>query len=295
MQSYVDSYDIAGRSNHYMGDHDTPFQYVGAYGIQTDPNGLINMRARYYDPYTQRFISADPSGFDGGLNWYMYANGNPLNYIDLDGCAPTLQQQIYDDARRGTNTTLKNVSRMVAEQTRGVDTALNTIGVGVGVAMTGAIGYTAYEVGAFASAAAWGTSAYSTGSAVGSKIVTSATVTAKLTILKHAPATMGLFLKTAAYTPIGSFSLGTFTGALGVDDGAWLASLANLELGPLDTVINLYGAGNTAGSLFSSALNTTYNQFFPTNNSSKSTSSFQNASLFQSASAIGIGGKYNFK
>lgn len=70
---------------HSIGDSDTPFQFVGAYGIQTDPNGLINMRARYYNPVTKSFISQDPIGFKGGLNWYLYANGNPFTYIDQNG------------------------------------------------------------------------------------------------------------------------------------------------------------------------------------------------------------------
>ena len=78
-------YDPWGYVLHSIGDSDTPFQFVGAYGIQTDPNGLINMRARYYNPVTKSFISQDPSGFNGGLNWYLYANGNPFTYVDIDG------------------------------------------------------------------------------------------------------------------------------------------------------------------------------------------------------------------
>ena len=61
-------YDPWGYVLHSIGDSDTPFQFVGAYGIQTDPNGLINMRARYYNPVTKSFISQDPIGFKGGLN-----------------------------------------------------------------------------------------------------------------------------------------------------------------------------------------------------------------------------------
>ena len=78
-------YDPWGYVLHSIGDSDTPFQFVGAYGIQTDPNGLINMRARYYNPVTKSFISQDPSGFNGGLNWYLYANGNPFSFIDISG------------------------------------------------------------------------------------------------------------------------------------------------------------------------------------------------------------------
>jgi|GEM_PF-3978766 len=36
------------------------------------------------------FISADPTGFDGGLNWYLYAAGNSLVYIDENGEHPIL-------------------------------------------------------------------------------------------------------------------------------------------------------------------------------------------------------------
>ncbi len=43
------------------------------------------MRARYYSPYLCRFINADPSGFAGGLNFYAYANGNPVSYLDAFG------------------------------------------------------------------------------------------------------------------------------------------------------------------------------------------------------------------
>jgi len=53
--------------------------------VQTDPNGLLYMRARYYNPYLCRFLNPDPSGFKGGLNHYAYANGNPVNYLDPSG------------------------------------------------------------------------------------------------------------------------------------------------------------------------------------------------------------------
>ena len=79
------SYDPWGYCIHSIGDSDTPFKYVGAFGIQTDPNGLVNMRARYYNPATKSFISADPSGFEGGLNWYLYASGDPFSRVDING------------------------------------------------------------------------------------------------------------------------------------------------------------------------------------------------------------------
>jgi RHS repeat-associated protein len=53
--------------------------------VQTDANGLIHMRARYYSVETRRFLNADPIGFAGGLNWYAYANGNPVMFSDPSG------------------------------------------------------------------------------------------------------------------------------------------------------------------------------------------------------------------
>ena len=43
------------------------------------------MRARYYNPYLCRFLNPDPAGFSAGLNFYAYADGNPISYIDPFG------------------------------------------------------------------------------------------------------------------------------------------------------------------------------------------------------------------
>ena len=64
---------------------DTPFLYNGQFGVQTDPNGLLYMRARYYNPYISRFLNPDPSGFSGGLNFYLFCNGNPISETDPFG------------------------------------------------------------------------------------------------------------------------------------------------------------------------------------------------------------------
>ena len=59
-----------------------PFKYVGHFGVMDEGNGLLYMRARYYDPEVGRFISKDPIGFAGGLNLYAYVQNNPVNRID---------------------------------------------------------------------------------------------------------------------------------------------------------------------------------------------------------------------
>jgi RHS repeat-associated protein len=46
-------------------------------------------RARYYDPQIGRFISEDPIGVRGGINFYVYAANSPVDFVDPLGLAPT--------------------------------------------------------------------------------------------------------------------------------------------------------------------------------------------------------------
>ncbi len=76
----------------HTGSTDTPFQFNGRYGVQTDLNGLLYMRARYYDPTIRRFINQDPTlgtiALGITLNRFAFANGNPVSFMDPFGlCA----------------------------------------------------------------------------------------------------------------------------------------------------------------------------------------------------------------
>jgi RHS repeat-associated protein len=62
-----------------------PFRYIGQLGVMDEDNGLLFMRARYYDTDLARFINKDPIGMKGGLNLYAYANGNPMVNVDPEG------------------------------------------------------------------------------------------------------------------------------------------------------------------------------------------------------------------
>jgi len=53
-------------------------------------SGLYYYRARYYSAIVGRFITKDPIGFRGGVNFYVYAKNNPINLSDPYGlwCIP---------------------------------------------------------------------------------------------------------------------------------------------------------------------------------------------------------------
>ena len=77
------SYDVWGGERASTGSG-SMFGYGGNLGHPTDPeNGLIYMRARFYEPWTGRFLSEDPAG--DGLNWYVYVSNTPTSYADRDG------------------------------------------------------------------------------------------------------------------------------------------------------------------------------------------------------------------
>jgi RHS repeat-associated protein len=57
-----------------------PFQYTGR---EMDPTGLYFMRARYYNPIAQRFISPDPIGLlSGQANFYALVFNDPMDWAD---------------------------------------------------------------------------------------------------------------------------------------------------------------------------------------------------------------------
>src|SRR5207253_7804275 len=55
---------------------------LGYTGRESDSTGLYYYRARYYHPGLARFISEDPIGLRGGVNFYAYVGNDPLRYMD---------------------------------------------------------------------------------------------------------------------------------------------------------------------------------------------------------------------
>jgi RHS repeat-associated protein len=60
-----------------------PFQYTGREWDQE--TGLYYYRARYYDQTLGRFVSEDPIRFRGGIDFYKYAEDNPVMFKDPTG------------------------------------------------------------------------------------------------------------------------------------------------------------------------------------------------------------------
>jgi RHS repeat-associated protein len=47
--------------------------------------GITNYGYRYYHPGLGRWLTRDPLGYEGGMNLYEFAAGNPMHYVDTDG------------------------------------------------------------------------------------------------------------------------------------------------------------------------------------------------------------------
>jgi RHS repeat-associated protein len=79
-------YEVFGKSI-VNGTSMNVFQYTGR---ENDGTSLSYYRARYYSPYLQRFVSEDPIGIEGGVNFYAYVRNAPTNWTDPTG----LQAQV---------------------------------------------------------------------------------------------------------------------------------------------------------------------------------------------------------
>lgn len=54
-------------------------------GQERDATGLYYYGLRYYVPWCQRWLNADPGGTADGLNLYAMVHGNPIGHVDFQG------------------------------------------------------------------------------------------------------------------------------------------------------------------------------------------------------------------
>ena len=78
-EDYFTQYAPYGDPFGSVGSNPTPYGFTGE---PTDGNGLVHLRARYYNPDLGNFISLDPLET---ANRYAYANENPVNLTDPTG------------------------------------------------------------------------------------------------------------------------------------------------------------------------------------------------------------------
>ena len=82
------TYSPYGEILDHTGAVDTPFTFVGGYGVWHDGSGLYQMKARQYSAELRRFTTADPIGLAGGANLHAYCANNPINLVDPYGWCP---------------------------------------------------------------------------------------------------------------------------------------------------------------------------------------------------------------
>ena len=89
-------YDVFGAIRNETGTSDNTRKFTGK---EWDADAsLYYFAARYYDPYIGRFTQRDPA--EDGVNWFAYANNNPMKFIDPTGLRPV--KEIEQDALRHT-------------------------------------------------------------------------------------------------------------------------------------------------------------------------------------------------
>ena len=84
------TYTAFGQLKQKSGTTQNPLRFGGEVGYYSDDDDQIYIRARHYQPSTGRFLSADPIEFEAGINFYVYADNDPVNQGDPSGLDVTI-------------------------------------------------------------------------------------------------------------------------------------------------------------------------------------------------------------
>lgn len=84
------SYDVWGDLIASEEQVPNAIRYRGEY--QDAETGFYYLRGRYYDPATRKFTTLDPA--EDGLNWNMYCEGNPIDYVDPSGYVKVAMRKV---------------------------------------------------------------------------------------------------------------------------------------------------------------------------------------------------------
>jgi RHS repeat-associated protein len=94
-QTHTYSYGPYGETVSGSSSDDIAFRFTGR---EKDTATLYYYRARYYDVDRKQFLSRDPIGILGGVNFYAYANSNPVMFRDPMGLYGTTDCSYYEQA-----------------------------------------------------------------------------------------------------------------------------------------------------------------------------------------------------
>ncbi|MFJ7109502.1 RHS repeat domain-containing protein [Pseudomonas sp. NPDC098740] len=123
---------------------DVDYKTVRYSGKEMDDSGLYYYGARYYAPWLQRWVSADPAGDVDGLNLYGFVGNNPLSYVDPDGSQKE-KRDIVDYSKFITvlgghaATTMDQMGNIAHPQNIGKDLLKNLVGesINAGIGFVG--------------------------------------------------------------------------------------------------------------------------------------------------------------
>ncbi|WP_316249756.1 RHS repeat-associated core domain-containing protein [Pseudomonas sp. N40(2020)] len=97
------------------------YRFIRYSGKEMDVSGLYYYGARYYAPWLQRWISADPAGDVDGLNLYGFVSNNPLIFIDGNGTKKDLAIE------KQNVEAFSNVLEILGNELQSLDKQLNNL------------------------------------------------------------------------------------------------------------------------------------------------------------------------
>lgn len=80
-------------------------------GKERDASGLYYYGFRYYAPWLQRWLNADPLGVQDGLNLFAMVHGNPVGHVDFQGLVTDEPDPQRVTLKRGTRAAFATFAR----------------------------------------------------------------------------------------------------------------------------------------------------------------------------------------